>query len=296
MRKHAYDRNVDHVRRGIVIAAATAPVWVPDLVNATEEESPMSSSTRRPNQDKIVMTIAYDNNPGATHLTTAWGFSCLIQGLDKTILFDTGGDGELLLRNMDQLGLDPKQVDAVVLSHIHWDHVGGLPSILQDRSALPVYTPSGFPPEFLQRARSLGAEVIQADESVDVCPHARTTGTLGKGAIEEHGLCVETQKGWVLITGCAHPGAENLTARAAKIVGQPMHLVVGGFHMLDQSEPAIHAAIDRFDELGVKRAAPCHCSGDTPRRLFKQRLAGRCSLVGAGDRFRFAALRAPANG
>ena len=78
-----------------------------------------------------------------------------------------------------------------------------------------------------------------------------------------------------------------MAARAEKATGQPMHLVVGGYHMIRQPESGINALIDRFDELGIHRAAPCHCSGDLTRKLFKERLTGRCSLVGVGDMFRF---------
>ena len=112
-------------------------------------------------------------------------------------------------------------------------------------------------------------------------------GTLGKGAIEEHGLCVKTKKGWVVITGCAHPGADNMAAQARQVTGGPVHLVAGGFHMMRLPEAGINAVVDRFEELGVQRAAPCHCSGDETRRIFNQRLGNRCTLVGVGDDFRF---------
>ena len=177
----------------------------------------------------MTMTIVYDNNPGREGLISEWGFGCVIRGLKKTILFDTGGAGWALLSNMRQLDVNIKEIDVVVLSHIHWDHTGGLPSVAIERTDLPAYMPIGFPEAFKEHAQSIGTRPIEAAESVEICPGIRTTGTLGRGAIEEHGLCVKTDKGWVLITGCAHPGIDNMAARAKKVTGGPIELVLGGF-------------------------------------------------------------------
>jgi 7,8-dihydropterin-6-yl-methyl-4-(beta-D-ribofuranosyl)aminobenzene 5'-phosphate synthase len=287
MPERALDEGVRHTRRRILIAGATAPIWLPNTARLLAQEQTAPPPSGRSGEAKIIMTIVYDNNAGPKHLGASWGFSCLVQGLEKTILFDTGEHGDLLLRNMERLELDPKEIDVVVLSHIHVDHTGGLRSVVRDRSGMPVYTPAGFPTGFIDRVRSLGTKPIAADESTEICPGVRTTGTLGKGAIVEHGLCVKTRKGWVLITGCAHPGADKMAEQAKQVAGPPLHLVVGGYHMGRQPESRINAVIERFEELGVQRAAPCHCSGELTRKLFKERLGGRCSLVGVGDVFRF---------
>lgn len=283
------EANVCRTRRGILVAGVSAPLWLPDLARSIAQEDPAPPPSRQSARDKIILTIVYDNNPSAPGLTAEWGFGCLIQGPEKTILFDTGGAGWILLANLRRLKLDPREVDAVVLSHIHWDHTGGLTALSLKRTGIPVYIPTGFPAEFKEHVQSLGAEPIEADKSLDICPQVRTTGTLGKGAIEEHGLCVKTKKGWVLLTGCAHPGADNMAKRAERVTGGPIHLVAGGFHMIRQPESNIDAVIDRFEELGVHRAAPTHCSGDETRRVFKDRLGSRCRLVGVGDTFRFQA-------
>ncbi|KPK48125.1 MAG: hypothetical protein AMK72_07490 [Planctomycetes bacterium SM23_25] len=237
---------------------------------------------------EIVITIVYDNNPGRSDLTTAWGFACVVQGLEKTILFDTGGDGRILLANMRKLGLDPNQIDAVVISHIHGDHTGGLASFLRLRRGVPVVTPTGFPASFQQQVRSQGSTPVEADGSVEVCAGAKTTGTLGKGAIEEHGLCAKTPSGWVLITGCAHPGVGDMAAKAKDVTTGPIELVMGGFHMGGHSDKQITSVVDRFEQLGVRRVAPCHCSGDRARTLFKKRYGERCTLAGVGAVLRFA--------
>jgi 7,8-dihydropterin-6-yl-methyl-4-(beta-D-ribofuranosyl)aminobenzene 5'-phosphate synthase len=186
---------------------------------------------------------------------------------------------------MRQLNVDVKEIDVVVLSHIHWDHTGGLPSVAIERTGLPVYIPIGFPEAFKEHARSIGTRPIEAAESVEICPGVRTTGTLGRGAIEEHGLCVKTDKGWVLITGCAHPGIDNMASRAKEVTDGAIELVLGGFHMIRHSRSQADAVIDRIKDLSVKRVAPCHCTGDDSRTLFKQRFGAQCELASLGHVF-----------
>ena len=271
--------------RSLPLILAVLTSWLGSFGYATERSVARSQPSSL--DGDITMTIVYDNNPGQEGLTTAWGFACVIQGLEKSVLFDTGGNGRLLLENMRRLNLDPKGIDVVVLSHIHGDHTGGLSSFLRVRTGVPVYIPTGFPPAFKERVRSLGARPEEAIKSVGICRGVRTTGTLGKGAIEEHGLCVKVGKGWVLITGCAHPGVADMAAQAKQVTGESVHLVVGGFHMGSQPEAKINAAIDRFEKLGVQRVAPCHCSGDRARRLFRQRFGDRCILAGVGTVLQF---------
>jgi 7,8-dihydropterin-6-yl-methyl-4-(beta-D-ribofuranosyl)aminobenzene 5'-phosphate synthase len=251
-----------------------------------EDSSGSSDERQSAGKDEVVITIICDNNPGGRNLAPAWGFACVVQGLGKTILFDTGGDGGVLLSNMQALGFDPNEIDAVVISHAHGDHTGGLVSFLDRRGGVPVYIPGGLGGALDQPIRSHGGGPLEAEESTEICPGARTTGTLDLGAIPEHGLCVHTAEGWVLITGCAHPGVANLAAQAKEITGGPIALVVGGFHMGGHSARQVKAVIDRFEQLGVKRVAPCHCTGDAARTIFKQHYGDDCTLAGVGEVFR----------
>ncbi|MFW6106916.1 MAG: hypothetical protein ACOC8H_02020 [bacterium] len=122
-----------------------------------------------------------------------------------------------------------------------------------------------------------------------VCDGVITTGTMGNGQIEEHGLCVKTPQGWVLITGCAHPGIVHMTERATQIVESRLHLVVGGFHMGGASKQQIQAVIDRFEKLGVARVAPCHCSGNGTRRQFREHYGERYTPACVGTSLHFQA-------
>ena len=77
------------------------------------------------------LTIVYDNDiyKKDMGLKADWGFSCLIETEGEAILFDTGAKGEILLENMEILGVNPKSISKIVISHEHWDHNGGLKTL-----------------------------------------------------------------------------------------------------------------------------------------------------------------------
>ena len=74
-----------------------------------------------------ILTV-YDNKSCKHGLKSAWGFACVV---DRRILFDTGGEGSTLLSNMRALGVDLSKIEALVLSHEHWDHTGGVSAFLE---------------------------------------------------------------------------------------------------------------------------------------------------------------------
>ena len=74
------------------------------------------------------LTIVYDNEvfKKGLGLRSDWGFSCLIQNNEESILFDCGAKGDILINNMRKLEIEPRNINKIVISHEHWDHNGGL--------------------------------------------------------------------------------------------------------------------------------------------------------------------------
>jgi len=219
--------------------------------------------------EEITITVTYNNIPYNQDLTCAWGMSCFIDGLEKHILFDTGGDGRILLSNMEKLGINPEDIEVVVLSHIHSDHVGGLWDVLNINNNISVYLPASFPEGFKQRAKQTAEEIISVDEPVRICEGAWSTGQLG-GRIKEQSLVINTKKGLVVIVGCSHPGIVNIVKRAKDMFEQAVYLVLGGFHLTSYNEMGIGEIIRQLKELGVKKIGPSHCTGEGPIELFRQ--------------------------
>jgi 7,8-dihydropterin-6-yl-methyl-4-(beta-D-ribofuranosyl)aminobenzene 5'-phosphate synthase len=93
----------------------------------------------------VRVTSVFNNISSRTGLKTGWGYACLIEGMEKTVLFDTVADGRRLLFNMRHLEKRPENVDTIVLSHSHQDHVGGLKAFLALNPHVTVYAPASFP-------------------------------------------------------------------------------------------------------------------------------------------------------
>ncbi len=220
-------------------------------------------------QTKVTLTTLYDNYQHDPNLKTGWGFSCLVKVGDKNILFDTGADSPTLLDNMKKLEIDPKDINMIVLSHIHGDHTGGLLGILKMNSNLTVYLPKSFPNDFKKEVKSYKANIVGVGDPTRISESVSTTGELGTW-IKEQSLIVKTTKGLVVITGCAHPGIVEILKEVKKVTNENIYLVLGGFHLAGASDSELKKIVKSFRELGVKKAAPCHCSGDRTREFFKE--------------------------
>lgn len=252
------------------------------IASCSEKEQTMESfDADTVDLDDIKITVIYDNHVYEEELESAWGFSCLVEGSDKTILLDTGGDGQILISNMEKLEIDPKQVEVVVLSHEHGDHVGGLDEFLAQNSDVTVYMLSSFPDQLKDQAKNAGAQVVEVSSPIKVSKGAYSTGRMGTMTAEQS-LVIYTDKGVIVITGCAHPGIVKIVKKAAELTGQEILLVMGGFHLLDYSDAKVKKIISQFKELGVQYAGPCHCTGEQAIELFAQEYGDRFVEIGVG--------------
>lgn len=231
----------------------------------------------------VSITIAYDNNSYDDRLETAWGFSCVVQLAGGSVLFDTGGNGSILLRNMGKLEIDPSEIDLVVLSHIHGDHIGGFGAFLEQNRDVAVYLPTSFPESLKDEVGFYGARLEEVRGPRQLLPGVYTTGELD-GGIKEQSLVVETEEGLVVVTGCAHPGVVNVVRKAKETAGGEVYLVLGGFHLRGASSARIESVVDSFLQLGVEKVAPCHCSGENARGLFRERYGDNYIESGVGRR------------
>ena len=227
---------------------------------------------------KLGLTIVYDNEADEG-FKSGWGFSCLVDTDETKILFDTGWDGCALLHNLKKANISPKEIGKVVLSHQHWDHIGGLSVLLNANPDMEVYVPASFSKR-LKDEISKRARLIEVSEAVEICQNVYTTGELDTGVkgLKEQSLVLDSGNDLFVIVGCSHPGLTRILNAASQfgtIVG-----VMGGLH-----------GSTEYDVLeGMKLIAACHCTAH------KDEIAGRfpgafrdvgagwsIDLVGSGD-------------
>ena len=185
------------------------------------------------------ITIIYDNTAYRQDIAADWGYSCLLEGRGRNILFDTGADGEILLQNMRKLNIDPKGIHEVFISHAHWDHTGGLAAILEINPAVKIYAPKSF------HVPSGPWDVVYIKEAFEIGDDIFSTGELSG---MEQSLIVRAMKGLCIMVGCSHPGLKNILHVSSQYGANWM--VVGGLH-----------GFKGFNILkGIEFICPTHCT------------------------------------
>jgi len=201
---------------------------------------------------------------------TGWGFSAVIHLPDAKVLFDCGWDGHMLTRNLARMGIHPASIDKIALSHMHWDHISGLPEIFSHSTPakpIEVYLPKVFS-QRLKEEISAQALVTEIDGPCEVGPGVLSTGTLGKEC-KEQSLIVESAGKALVLTGCAHPGVRDIMTRAEEL-SRPVTLMGG-----------LHGARVTDLPADLERVIPCHCTQvkEEISRAFGRR--AETGLVGA---------------
>lgn len=234
----------------------------------------------------IRITGIYDNTSFKDSLISGWGFSALISSPDYRILFDTGADLKLLSHNMEELGVSPESLDAVFLSHPHCDHVGGLSGILDENSELRVYLTEGFPRSFRDKITDYGAEMVIVSEPGKLVNGIYTTGemysTYRKTKLPEQSLVLESDRGPLVVSGCAHPGITRIVQRAGELMELSPYLVLGGFHLGGMGEEEIDKVINELRNNSIDKLAPTHCTGEKAIAMMKEEFQENFLEFGAG--------------
>jgi 7,8-dihydropterin-6-yl-methyl-4-(beta-D-ribofuranosyl)aminobenzene 5'-phosphate synthase len=212
-------------------------------------------------QDKkrdLIITTLYDNSSSNKELKTGWGYSCLIQGAEKTILFDVADSG--VVKNMDKLKINPASIDVLVISHDHFDHIGGLSAFSERNKRAVIYD--------------------VPHDSIKICENVFTTGEMGTSPRErnpfiigtvENALIIRTAKGLVVMTGCAHPGIVEIVQRAKLMFPkESVYLVMGGFHLLNESRESVKNIIIDLKKENVQKVLPSHCTGGMAESVFEE--------------------------
>jgi 7,8-dihydropterin-6-yl-methyl-4-(beta-D-ribofuranosyl)aminobenzene 5'-phosphate synthase len=246
------------------------------------------------------------------HFLSEHGLSILVETDEgKRVLVDTGASQMVFAHNLNLLGFRPSDIDAVFISHGHYDHMGGLVSMIE--AGVPIY---GDPKLFTSKRfavaidgtkRDISApkELIDAlpraklnlsSSSVEIVPGVKTSGQIVRESkfevqdrflreeepgcpvndevYEEQALFIQTKKGLVIVSGCGHPGIVNVVTQAKKSFDKRIYMVIGGFHLSSAGKDRILKTMDGLKALGVDRIAPTHCTGFEALKMMSDRFVG----------------------
>ena len=271
--------------------------------------------------NKITITTLVENTAQKHGLLAEHGLAFLLQVEGLNILFDTG-QTDIIGHNAQQLGIDLQAVDSIVLSHGHYDHTGGLDTVLNSvKSGTPVFMhPQVLNPKFVKqptgRARYVGipekckAAVISFDnirstaKPTKICNNLWCTGPLPRqtsfedtgGVFFEDAEChkadeimddqavfTETPFGLIVILGCSHAGIINTLTYIKELKpGRPIHTVVGGTHLVNASDYRMGKTIEALQKFNIAQLFPVHCTGLQATARLWKEFPGRVGVLPVG--------------
>jgi 7,8-dihydropterin-6-yl-methyl-4-(beta-D-ribofuranosyl)aminobenzene 5'-phosphate synthase len=277
---------------------------------------------------RLAITILVDNRADLPGFGREHGFSLWIEADDRKILFDTG-QSDLLLHNAELLGIDPGSADALVLSHGHYDHTGGLCEVLGAGAGAPVYChPRIFAARFSRQPDGTMKSIGIADEPaktlrrhidavrwvtepVRISPSIGITGPIPRvNGFEDTGgaffldpegrrpdpveddlaLWFTTPAGTIVVTGCCHSGIINTIACVTRQTGNPaVYAIIGGLHLLHASPDRLARSCRALEAAGVTGIVSCHCTGESATDYLRAHCPCETIAGAAGLRIAFPA-------
>ncbi len=208
----------------------------------------------------VHVTIIYDNYQANPDLQTDWGFACLVEYQGNTLLFDAGRMADLYQKNVEILGIKPKEIPTLFISHEHGDHTAGISWICDMNPSVICYLPASFA-EKLKDSDKLPPQSKAISKAVHLYGPYYSTGD-NFAAFREQGLVIKTETGGVLVTGCGHPGAIEMVKMAQEELGIEVHTVIGGLHLMSTPGSKVQDIGEVLQKMGIKQICPTHCTGD----------------------------------
>jgi len=272
----------------------------------------------------VSATLLCENTARGAGILGEHGLAWWIESGGRRLLFDLG-QGLSLLGNARKLKISLTDVDAIVLSHGHYDHLGGWSVLPKEAKACPVFMhPDALIPKFQRRtdgsivpagntriANSLPQEaqrLITEHKPTEIMDGIWMTGQIPRlndyedtggdfvqdlegtrpdPLHDDQSLFFKTSNGIVVILGCAHSGVVNTLHYVQQLTDERIHAAIGGMHLLNASAERIRCTINALHEIAPDWIGPNHCTGDAATAELRTAFAGRCLECHAGQSYTF---------
>lgn len=275
---------------------------------------------------ELELVLVCENAASEAGILGEVGLSWLIRTQGRSVLFDTG-QGMTLRHNSEKLGIDLASVDAVVLSHAHYDHVGGLGEFMKVNRRCPICAhpasleykfgllPNGngkllsVPLLCQKKERATWEKRLKLiEEPTEIIPGVFTTGSIPRVTPFESydntlfldrnllkpdtfqddiALYFQIDKGICVILGCAHAGVINTLHHIEKLTSKPIARVYGGMHLINAKQERVTKTIRELRRMGSPVLYPNHCTGMASVHHLYQSFPGNVHAATAGMKWSF---------
>jgi len=213
--------------------------------------------------------IAFDNSKIEDRFISDFGFSVLVYNnfTDNYLLFDTGSNGEALIHNIKQFDIEISDISKVIISHNHFEHIGGLDGVYDKNPSIEIYVPIENLISYKRKYPK--SEVIGVSDIKEIEQNIYSTGQLGNYLKEQAMFLKIEENNLIAVVGCSHPGLDEIFAKG-KQIGK-IKAVIGGFHGFRK-----FGILEDIDFIGA-----CHCTQHID--LIKQRFPDQFKSIYVGD-------------
>ena len=231
----------------------------------------------------IKITCLIENSTFRMKLRAQQGVSLLVETFDKKILFDVGQDYKTLKHNADILNIDLNSIDAIMISHKDWDHIGALPDLLKNLDSTPeVYLIDDYAEIKQPLNRKFNIEdwsiiknysnLNHINDSEEIFPNIFITKPI-QADVKESGLLINDPNGSVLLVGCSHPGIDTMiTIAQEQALYYKLRGVIGGCHLVQATSDQLQENVDFVKKSYLEFIIPMHCSGYKFNSLLQQQI------------------------